>query len=119
MVIELVLLDEPSNHLDVSGRQLLYSFIKSTKSTLIVVSHDRELLNLLNTIHELGSRGITTYGGNYTFYQQQKLSEKASLAHDIQHTEKALKKAREKERETIERQQKNDARGKKKQEQSA
>ncbi len=115
---ELVLLDEPSNHLDANGRKLLYDFILHTRMTVIVVSHDRELLNLLNTIHELGSRGITTYGGNYTFYQQQKLSEKASLAHDIQHTEKALKKAREKERETIERQQKNDARGKKKQEQS-
>lgn len=115
---ELILLDEPSNHLDAEGRKLLYDFILHTRMTVIVVSHDRELLNLLNTIHELSSRGIAAYGGNYTFYQQQKSSEKASLEHDIQHTEKALKKAREKERETIERQQKNDARGKKKQEQS-
>src|SRR5690554_4110472 len=38
---ELILLDEPSNHLDGTGRQLLHSFIQSTKSTLIVVSHDR------------------------------------------------------------------------------
>jgi len=45
---ELVLLDEPSNHLDVSGRQLLYDFIQSTACTLIVVSHDRKLLNLLD-----------------------------------------------------------------------
>jgi ATPase subunit of ABC transporter with duplicated ATPase domains len=46
---KLVLLDEPSNHLDVSGRQLLYNFIKTTKSSLIVVSHDRKLLNFWTT----------------------------------------------------------------------
>lgn len=115
---ELALLDEPSNHLDAEGRKLLYDFIQHTRTTLIVVSHDRKLLNLLNSICELSSRGITIYGGNYTFYQQQKSSEKASLEHEIQHTEKALKKAREKERITIEQQQKNDARGKKKQEKS-
>src|SRR6188768_1252710 len=50
---EIVLLDEPSNHLDASGRQLLYDFIQFTQSGLIVVSHDRKLLNLLNSICEL------------------------------------------------------------------
>ena len=40
---EVVLLDEPSNHLDIEGRQLLYDFIRSSKSTLITVSHDRKL----------------------------------------------------------------------------
>jgi len=43
---ELILLDEPSNHLDIASRKLLYGFIQTTKSTLIVVSHDRKLLNL-------------------------------------------------------------------------
>ena len=47
---ELVLLDEPSNHLDDAGRQLLYHYIKSTQSTLVLVSHDRTLLNLISTI---------------------------------------------------------------------
>ena len=77
---ELVLLDEPSNHLDVSGRQLLYSFIKSTKSTLIVVSHDRKLLNLLDTICELSKHGVKVYGGNYDFYKKQKQIENNSLS---------------------------------------
>ena len=56
---DLVLLDEPSNHLDVAGRQLLYSFIQCTQSTLIIVSHDRKLLNLLGKVAELSKRGIT------------------------------------------------------------
>jgi len=113
---ELVLLDEPSNHLDISGRQLLYDFIQSTQSTLIAVSHDRKLLNLLNTVCELSKRGITVYGGNYDFYTDQKQIESNALNQELQSKEKALRKAKEKERETLERQQKLDSRGKKKQE---
>ncbi|MBP9607554.1 MAG: ABC-F family ATP-binding cassette domain-containing protein [Ferruginibacter sp.] len=113
---ELVLLDEPSNHLDISGRQLLYDFIQSTQSTLIAVSHDRKLLNLLNTVCELSKRGITVYGGNYDFYTEQKQIESNAFNQELQSKEKALRKAKEKERETLERQQKLDSRGKKKQE---
>jgi ATPase subunit of ABC transporter with duplicated ATPase domains len=113
---ELVLLDEPSNHLDVSSRQLLYEFIQNTKSTLIVVSHDRKLLNLLNTVCELSKHGIKVYGGNYEFYTEQKQLENNALNQDLQSKEKALRKAKEKERETAERQQKLDSRGKAKQE---
>ena len=115
---ELVLLDEPSNHLDKATRELLYHFITSTNSSLIIVSHDRKLLHLLNTVYELNKRGITIYGGNYDFYAEQKQVENNALNQDLQSKEKALKKAKEKERETLERQQKLDARGKKKQEKS-
>ncbi len=111
-----ILLDEPSNHLDTSGRQLLYNFIQTTSATLMVVSHDRNLLNLLDTVCELDHRGITVYGGNYDFYAAQKELETDALNQEVKDREKALRKAREKERETLERQQKLDARGKKKQE---
>lgn len=113
---ELILLDEPSNHLDIASRQLLYSFIQTTKSTLILVSHDRKLLNLLNIVCELSKNGIKVYGGNYDFYAEQKQIEDNALNQDIQSKEKALRKAKEKERATIERQQKLDSRGKGKQE---
>ena len=113
---ELILLDEPSNHLDNQSRNLLYDFIQSSKSTLIIVSHDRKLLNQLTTVCELNANGISVYGGNYDFYLEQKQVEIAALYHDIHSKEKALRKAKEKERETMERQQKLDARGKGKQE---
>ncbi len=113
---ELVLLDEPSNHLDIQGRQLLYDFIRSSKSTLLVVSHDRKLLNLLDTVCELNRHGINVYGGNFDFYKAQKRIENNALIQDIQSNEKALRKAKEKERETLARQQKLDSRGKAKQE---
>ncbi len=113
---ELVLLDEPTNHLDVSGRELLSNFIQAAQNTFLVVSHDRKLLNLMNPVCELSRNGITVYGGNYDFYAEQKRIENNALSQDIQNREKALRKAREKERETLERQQRLDARGKKKQE---
>jgi ATPase subunit of ABC transporter with duplicated ATPase domains len=115
---ELVLLDEPSNHLDKAARELLYHFILTANCSLIVVSHDRKLLGLLSIIYEMSKRGITVYGGNYDFYTEQKEIENNALNQDLQSMEKALRRAREKERETIERQQKLDARGKKKQEKS-
>jgi ATPase subunit of ABC transporter with duplicated ATPase domains len=115
---ELILLDEPSNHLDIASRQLLYDFVQNIKSTLIIVSHDRKLLNLLNSVCELSKNGIKVYGGNYDFYKEQKQIETNALSQDIQSKEKALRKAKEKERETLERQQKLDSRGKGKQEKS-
>lgn len=113
---EIVLLDEPSNHLDVDSRAILYDYIANTKDTLVVVSHDRTLLNLLNAVYELSRNGITAYGGNYEFYAQQKEIAANAFNEDLRSKEKALRKAKQVERDTIERQQKLDARGKKKQE---
>ncbi|TNE81354.1 MAG: ABC-F family ATP-binding cassette domain-containing protein [Bacteroidetes bacterium] len=113
---EFILLDEPSNHLDLAGRKLLYDFIQSTKSTLVLVSHDRTLLNLVDSVAELSRHGIKIYGGNYDFYKSQKTTELNALNHDIQSKEKALRAAKEKARETQERKQKLDNRGKAKQE---
>jgi ATPase subunit of ABC transporter with duplicated ATPase domains len=113
---QVVLLDEPSNHLDTRSRSILYDYIRTTTNTLVVVSHDRTLLNLLNTVYQLNKEGITIYGGNYDFYVEQKTVEVNALNEDLKNKEKALRKAKEVERESLERQQKLDARGKKKQE---
>lgn len=113
---DFILLDEPSNHLDTAARSLLYNFVLTTQATLLVVSHDRKLLNLLDRVCELHKDGITCYGGNYDFYAAQKELELEALNQDIKSKEKALRNAREKEREATERQNKLDSRGKKKQE---
>lgn len=113
---EMVLLDEPSNYLDDSSRERLYEYIKTSLSTLIVVSHDRTLLNLLNLTFELSRKGISSYGGNYNFYEEQRRLETDALHHDLKNKEKSLRKAREIEKESLKRKQKLDARGKNKQE---
>lgn len=115
---EMIILDEPTNHLDREGRKLLYDLIDKTDATVVIVSHDRTLLNLVDTILELSNQGIAAYGGNYDFYAEQKEVEEEALHNDIHAKERALKKAKEKERETLERKQKLDARGKGKQEKS-
>lgn len=113
---DLILLDEPGNHLDIKARGLLFDFIRSTSKTLLVISHDRKLLNLFDKILELDKDGVTTYGGNYGFYAAQKKIELHALNQDIKSKEKALRNARDKEREATERQNKLDSRGKGKQE---
>lgn len=111
---EIVLLDEPTNHLDTSARDMLYEYVRACTESLVVVSHDRTLLRLLGTVYELGTNGITVYGGNYDFYLEQRKLQEDALFETLRNTESELKKARRTERETLERKQKSDGRGKKK-----
>ncbi|HTF18114.1 MAG TPA: ABC-F family ATP-binding cassette domain-containing protein [Chryseolinea sp.] len=113
---QFILLDEPTNHLDIASRRLLYEIIEQTPTTMLITSHDRTLLNLLNPVFELSFRGVKQYGGNYDFYSRQRQIEIDALAHDVRNKEKTLRKAKERARETMQRQQKLDARGKGKQE---
>lgn len=69
---EIILMDEPTNHLDVASREKLYEMVKNGRSTMLIVSHDRTLLNLLPCICELERNAITLYGGNFDFYKEQK-----------------------------------------------
>ena len=108
-----VLMDEPTNHLDSSGRQRLYDWVEKYRSTLLVVSHDRTLLNLLPEICELEKHQINYYGGNYEFYKEQKTLMQEALQQRIEEKEKALGIARKVARETAERRDKQNVRGEK------
>lgn len=108
-----ILMDEPTNHLDSSGRQHLYDWVEKCRSTLLVVSHDRTLLNLLPEICELEKHQINYYGGNYEFYKEQKTLMQEALQQRIEEKEKALRIARKVARETAERRDKQNVRGEK------
>ena len=108
-----ILMDEPTNHLDSSGRQRLYDWVEKYRSTLLVVSHDRTLLNLLPEICELEKHQINYYGGNYEFYKEQKTLMQEALQQRIEEKEKALGIARKVARETAERRDKQNVRGEK------
>lgn len=99
-----ILLDEPTNHLDQASREKLYDYIINCKATIVVVSHDITLLNLLNTTYELTEKGIKVYGGNYSFYKEQKEIEEQALAQQINSEEVSLRLARKKAQEVRERQ---------------
>ena len=108
-----ILMDEATNHLDSSGRQRLYDWVEKCRSTLLVVSHDRTLLNLLPEICELEKHQINYYGGNYEFYKEQKTLMQEALQQRIEEKEKALRIARKVARETAERRDKQNVRGEK------
>lgn len=110
-----ILFDEPSNHLDAEGRAQLYNLIQNSKATIIVVSHDRTLLNLLDITFELDQNGIAIYGGNYDFYKMQKEDKLMALEAQANHEEKALRQAKQVAREAAERKQKENSRGNRKQ----
>ena len=108
---ETVLLDEPTNHLDGKTRAKLYDYIRRTHATLIAVSHDIALLNILHTTCELTSTGIRLYGGNYDFYKTQCTVEDRALTERIEAEQTALRTARKRAQEVRERQERRVAQG--------
>jgi len=112
----LLLLDEPSNHLDSGGRKLLYKFLENYNGSALIVSHDRTLLERMQNIAVLDQFGLTTYGGNYSFYYEQITNHKNALLKEINSKTQALKEAELTRKNALERKQKLDSRGKGKQE---
>lgn len=110
---DIILLDEPTNHLDGRGRKQLYDLIDNLRATLLTVSHDRKLLNLLSTTYELKRNGMERYGGNYEFYKTEKEKQLQTLQEDLAEREKEFRKAKKLARETMEKQLKHESRGKK------
>lgn len=113
---DIILMDEPTNHLDIDSRRKLYSFIESTHATLLIVSHDITLLNKLPFTWELTRSGIVAYGGNYDFYKEQKETELQAMQASLDEKEKELRLAKKVAREVAERKQREDSRGKKRNE---
>lgn len=69
----LLMLDEPTNHLDLPSIQWVEKYVQSYENAVIVVSHDREFLdNVCNTTVEVSGQKLNYYGGNYSFYIEEK-----------------------------------------------
>src|SRR5687767_6861060 len=93
-----VILDEPSNHLDAEARDWLLCWLHATKRTVVVASHDRQLLRAVDRIAELSPRGLALYGGNYTLYRALRdghaSAAQAALQHALTERDAALAKQR-------------------------
>lgn len=110
---DIVLMDEPTNHLDFFWRKHLYDMIINSRSAMLIISHDRTLLNLLSEIYELNRDGIVYYAGNYESYKSEKELMMNSLQAQLEEKQKQLRIAKKTAIETAERKQKHEARGKK------
>ncbi|WP_318215363.1 ABC-F family ATP-binding cassette domain-containing protein [Streptomyces sp. SCL15-6] len=89
---DVLLLDEPTNNLDLYARRRLYAAVASWPGVMIVVSHDRELLDLVDQIADLRSGGITRYGGNFSAYEEALAVEQEAAERMVRVAEADLRK---------------------------
>lgn len=97
---DLLLLDEPDNHLDLAGKRRLEEFLRTYDGTVVIISHDRYLLDEVATqIAELADGKLTLYKGNYTAYATERelrrlRQQQAYVAQqkEIAHIEAAIKR---------------------------
>lgn len=103
---ELLLLDEPSNHLDRAGRHWLMEQLQQWRGGLILVSHDRQLLMQVQRIVELTPQGVQAYGGNYALFQAQREAHHQAAQTALEHarTQRSREHKRlQREHDTIQR----------------
>ena len=82
---DILILDEPSNHLDAKGKSWLIKQIQSFKGQLLLISHDQELLEQAHEVWELTTLGLTQYGIRFSEYQIQKQQQVAALENKLNH----------------------------------
>ncbi|WP_308471325.1 ATP-binding cassette domain-containing protein [Pseudoclavibacter sp. AY1F1] len=95
----IVLLDEPSNNLDRHARETLTALVASWRGTLIIASHDEELLEHVDQIAELRGGEISLTGGGYTNYLEHLQREQTAAAQALRSAEGALRSEQRDRRE--------------------
>lgn len=89
---DVLLLDEPTNNLDLEARHQLYDVLEDFNGCLLLVSHDRALLDRMERIAELGISELRLYGGNFTEYEEAVQSEQEVAEKNIRNAEQDLKR---------------------------
>ena len=70
---DIIFLDEPTNHLDMESKEIIVHFLKAFEGAILVVSHDREVLNgVTERTLEMEGGTLTAYLGNYSYYKEKK-----------------------------------------------
>jgi ATPase subunit of ABC transporter with duplicated ATPase domains len=89
---DVLLLDEPTNNLDLRARKHLYDAVDAFRGSLLIVSHDRELLDRVDQIGDLRKGELTWYGGNLTAYEEAVAAEQETAERMVRAAESDLKK---------------------------
>ncbi|MGI8305596.1 ribosomal protection-like ABC-F family protein [Saccharopolyspora hattusasensis] len=89
---DVLLLDEPTNNLDVDARRKLYGVLEDWQGCLLLVSHDRTLLDRMDRIAELDQGEIRYYGGNFTVYEETVHAEREVAEKNIRSAEQEVKR---------------------------
>ena len=107
---DLLVLDEPSNHLDARQRARLLARLGEWPNGLLVISHDRSVLDAMQRIVELSPSGLRDYGGNYAFYAQARRQEQDAAQDELDRRKHERRRQAIEAREQHERQQRQTAR---------
>ncbi|MEV0276019.1 ABC-F family ATP-binding cassette domain-containing protein [Streptomyces sp. NPDC050610] len=91
---DVLLLDEPTNNLDLRARQHLYDAVTAWSGVMVVVSHDRELLELVDRIADLRGGEVHWYGGNLSAYEQALAAEQEAAERMVRVAEADVKRQR-------------------------
>ena len=93
---ELIILDEPTNHLDIQVIEWLEDYLKRSRVTLLMVTHDRYFLDrVTNKIIEIDNRQIFTYEGNYDYYLRRRQERIETLAAEMSKIKNTLRRETE------------------------
>jgi ATPase subunit of ABC transporter with duplicated ATPase domains len=106
-----LILDEPSNHLDREQQLKLAQQIQRWPNGLVMISHDRALLELMDEIVELSPTGLAVYGGNYSHYVAAREQEQQAFQATLQGERSQAKREQREMAVQMERQQRRNARG--------
>lgn len=90
---DFIIMDEPTNHLDIEMIEWLEGYLKSTDTTLLLVTHDRYFLdNVCNQILELDNGLLYTYKGNYAYYLEKKAEREFREEREIEKAQNLMRK---------------------------
>ncbi|MFJ6997748.1 ABC-F family ATP-binding cassette domain-containing protein [Streptomyces sp. NPDC003090] len=89
-----LLLDEPTNNLDLHARRRLYAAVDAWQGVLVVVSHDRELLEHVDRVAELRDGEVTWYGGPYSAYEEAVAAEQEAAERLVRTAESDVRRQR-------------------------
>jgi len=100
---DVALLDEPTNNLDGSARERLHEIVRTWRGALVVVSHDRALLELVDETAELRTGGLTTFGGTYAQYEEHLATQQEAARAGLRDAEQTLRREKRQRIEAEER----------------
>ncbi|MEU8545021.1 ribosomal protection-like ABC-F family protein [Streptomyces sp. NPDC048717] len=89
---DVLLLDEPTNNLDLEARHKLYDVLADFNGLLLLVSHDRALLDRMERVAELDGGELRLYGGNFTEYEEAVRAEREVAEKNVRNAEQDLKR---------------------------
>ncbi|MEW9528233.1 ABC-F family ATP-binding cassette domain-containing protein [Microbispora sp. NPDC049125] len=89
---DVLVLDEPTNNLDLGARRKLYGVLEDWNGCLLLVSHDRALLDRMDRIAELDRGEVRSYGGNFTAYEEAVRAAREVAEKNVRNAEQELKR---------------------------